>query len=409
LEAELERTAFQLEHLAGGLRDPGFLPDVIDEDSGHPAGAGVRLVRTWVPLERVLVFAAGNFPFAFSVCGNDVAASLAAGCAVTVKVHPGHPRLSRMVASIVSGVLDDAGAPANQFAIVESSTEALTMVREAPLGAVAFTGSRRVGLMLLEACAERAVPVPFYGELASVNPVVITPAALRERSQDLAEGLVASFTNGVGQFCTKPGLVFAPQDARFPTQVAAALDPQALPMLEARHADAFRHDVGLLQALGQRLTRPIQPGAGDARVSPEVIRVNAESFLQRADFLTEECFGPVTVIVEYDDVAHLKNCLAKVGGQLVASLHVGASEDAEELRSLIAALAGCAGRIVWNGWPTGVAISAAMTHGGPFPSATSSWTSIGIGSIGRFLRPVTYQGVPAELMTSWSSGLLTTR
>lgn len=409
LEGEVERTAFQLEHLAGALRDPSFLPDLSDDRSTHPAGPQVPMLRTWEPLGRVLVFTAGNFPFAFSIAGNDVASALAAGCPVTVKAHPGHVDVSRATRTLVDDVLSDLQAPAGTFQYLESEHDALDLVRTGDLGAVAFTGSRGAGRMLYDECAARPTPIPMYGELASVNPVVVTSEAITQGGDAIAQGLVESFTLGVGQFCTKPGLVFVPSGSDLLPEVLrrlAEVPPRR--MLEQRFADRFRHrlaemklsSLGVLHVPGGR-SHSVQ----DREALPAILETTATTFLDHQNSMSEECFGPLTVLVSYGSAAELHQCLAALDGQLTATIHAGDGDDRATLQALVNVLARRAGRIIWNGWPTGVGIGAAMTHGGPYPSATTPTSSIGSSAISRFLRPVTYQGTPPSAVVSWSSGM----
>lgn len=408
LKGEVERTAFQLEHLAGVLRDPDFLADIVDEPSAHPAGPQARLLRTWEPLGRVFVFAAGNFPFAFSVAGNDVASALAAGCPVTVKAHSGHRGVSRATRTLVDEVLDTARAPEGVFDYLESENDALELVRTGDLGAVAFTGSRRVGRLLYDECAARPVPIPMYGELASINPVLVTPGATAERGAVIAEGLVQSFTLGIGQFCTKPGLVFVPAADDFVAHVLRHLG-EVPPgrMLESRFVDGFRHRLYEMSREPWGVLHT--PGAdsfsvGDGEALPALLETTTSTFLDNRTALMEECFGPITIVVRYDSINDLQQCLVSLEGQLTATIHA-ADDELTTVRGLARVLARRAGRIVWNGWPTGVAVSSAMTHGGPYPSATMPSSSIGASSISRFLRPITYQGVPPSMIASWSSAL----
>ncbi len=408
LEGEVERTAFQLEHLAGVLRDPGFLADIVDEPSAHPAGPQARLLRTWEPLGRVLVFAAGNFPFAFSVAGNDVASALAAGCPVTIKAHPGHLGVSRATRALVDDVLHAAQAPEGVFEYLESESGALELVRTGDLGAVAFTGSRRVGRLLYDECAARPVPIPMYGELSSINPVLVTPGATAERGAAIAEGLVQSFTLGTGQFCTKPGLVFVPADDDFVAQVLQHLgEVPPHSMLEQRFADGFRRRLAEMSREPWGVLHTPGAGAfsvGDREALPALLETTTSTFLDNRNALMEECFGPITVVVRYRSINDLHQCLVALEGQLTATIHA-ADDELTTVRGLTKVLARRAGRIVWNGWPTGVGIGSAMTHGGPYPSATTPSSSIGASSIARFLRPITYQGAPPSVIASWSSAL----
>lgn len=389
LVGELARTTGQLRFFGAVLRDGAWLDAVIDTaDPEAPAlRPDVRSANT--ALGVALVFAASNFPFAFSVAGGDTAAALAAGCPVLLKVHPGHPELSVRVGELVRSVFGD------RFALVSGVEAGRQAVTDPRVRVSAFTGSVRGGRALFELATGRPDPIPFYGELGSLNPVVVSPGAVRARAADVAEGFVGSFTLGAGQFCTKPGLLFAPAGSDLPALVAekARAVPVA-PLLGDWVRSA--HDeqrAALSGAQGMRLL--VADDGTEQGPGPAVLATTVRDLLAAPEVVLEECFGPTTVIVEYDDLAALPQVLALVQGSLTATVHAEADEDAL-LAPVVSALRSIAGRVVWNGWPTGVRVSWAMTHGGPWPASTfAGSTSVGAAGIRRFVRSVAFQDAPA--------------
>lgn len=377
LEGELDRTTNQLRFFADMITDGTCFDAVIEH--GDP-----DLRRVSVPIGPVLVFAASNFPFAFSVAGGDTASALAAGCPVTVKAHPGHPRLSDRVAAI----LRDAGAPVTLIHGEDAARQALL---DPATKAAAFTGSTAGGRALFDLAVGRPDPIPFYGELGSINPTVVTPSAARERGPEIVAGFVNSFTLGVGQFCTKPGLLFLPHGHGLTDALTEAVrGVPAAPML----GDWIEHRYTELLAARTARSEVLHAGSGSA---PTLLRTTAPALVDAPD-LAEECFGPVSIVVEYADRDELGAALAVVDGSLTATVHAEPDEYAWA-RELFEYLSGRVGRIVMNGWPTGVAVTAAMHHGGPWPSSTAPlFSSVGGNAISRFLRPVSYQNVPDELL-----------
>ncbi|WP_034489126.1 aldehyde dehydrogenase (NADP(+)) [Actinomadura oligospora] len=396
LNGELTRTTFQLKLFAEQVDDGRYLDVRIDRpDPQWPSGPRPDLRRYRAALGPVLVFAASNFPFAFSVAGGDTASAWAAGCPVVVKAHPGHPRLSRRTAEIITAALHDAGAPDGAFALIEGEDAGVAALRHPKITAAAFTGSQRGGLALARIAAERPVPVPFYGELGSVNPVVVTPAAAKARTDEIADGYTGSVTQGAGQFCTNPGLVFLPADGDLLDTIARRMGgASAAPMLNDRIAGGFE---GASRALAGR------PGARtlvwpDDPTAPRLLAMDLAAFTADLDAASEECFGPLGLAVLYERIEDVADALAALPGQLTASLHAE-GEEAAELGVLAGALADRAGRLLWNQWPTGVSVTSAMQHGGPFPATVGpATTSVGTAAIERFLRPVAYQNCPQDLL-----------
>ncbi|WP_395727031.1 aldehyde dehydrogenase (NADP(+)) [Nakamurella sp.] len=393
LEVELSRTVFQLEHFARAAESGAGLDVVVeDADPDYPVAPRPDLVRADRPVGPVLVFTASNFPFAFSVAGNDTASALAAGCPVIVKANPGHLELSARTASVVAAALDRAGAPAGSFGHligVAAGTAALTDPRVKACG---FTGSLAGGRALFDTAAGRPDPIPFYGELGSLNPVFVTPAAAAARGAEIGAGFAASVTGRAGQLCTKPGVLFAPAGSAVPAAATSAVgDAGPAALLTDRIAGAYEAGIEALAAL---------PGArvltGGSSTAPTLVAVPGERLLASGIHL-EECFGPAAVVVEYDDPAQLTDFARRLGANLTATVH--GEPDDDVAATLVPLLADRAGRLIWNGWPTGVSVTRALHHGGPYPATTApGFTSIGADAMRRWLRPVTYQNWPVELL-----------
>jgi NADP-dependent aldehyde dehydrogenase len=399
LRGELVRTTFQLRFLAGVIEEGDYLQACVDSpDPYWPPGARPDLRRMLRPLGPVAVFAASNFPFAFSVAGGDTASALAAGCPVVVKAHPGHRRLSVCCGELVRRALSDAGAPEGTFALVEGDEAGRRLVTHPSIAAVAFTGSSRVGRMLFDLAAGRVKPIPFYGELGSVNPVFVTRAAALSRLDEILSGYVASFSLGAGQFCTQPGILLVPAGLIEREKLRALVGAQ-LPakLLNDRIDAAFQEG---LEALRMRPgIEVVAEGTRhvDGSTTPTLLLTTAGHLVADAEHLLAECFGPVSLIAEYTNDAELLEVAEVIEGQLTASVHGEPGEDV--VPGLIETLAEKTGRVIWNGWPTGVSVSWAMQHGGPYPATTSSLhTSVGAAAIARFLRPVAFQDVPDHLL-----------
>ena len=401
LSGEVVRTATQLRFFADVIEEGSYLEATVDRPDPTLLPPRPDLRRILRPLGAVAVFAASNFPFAFSVLGNDTASALAAGCPVVVKAHPGHPGLSRRVADIARAALAEAGGPADALVLVEGLDAGRALVQHPLVRAVGFTGSTRGGRALFDLACRRPDPIPFYGELGSVNPVVVTPAALAEHGAALPAGLAASFTRDGGQYCTKPGLVFVPAEGaetfeRALTAAVASAPGQRL--LTAGIADAFAATGAALAARDDVAVRGVARGAEDG-TAPIVAAVEASAFVADPETFQEEHFGPLTLLVRYRDRAELACALALLEGSLTGALWHGSEEDPAMLDATTAALARVAGRVLYNGWPTGVAIAWAQHHGGPWPASTASvHTSVGATAIRRFLTPLTYQDAPASVL-----------
>ncbi|MFE6256377.1 aldehyde dehydrogenase (NADP(+)) [Agromyces sp. NPDC057865] len=396
LVGEVVRTATQLQFFAGVIEEGSYLEATVDPPDARLVPPRPDLRRMLRPIGPVAVFAASNFPFAFSVLGNDTASALAAGCAVVVKAHPGHPRLSRRVAEVALVALADAGAPADALSLVEGLDAGVELVGHPLVAAVGFTGSLRGGRALFDLAAARPAPIPFYGELGSLNPVVVTRAAADADVEAIATGLAGSFTRDGGQYCTKPGLVFVPDGTGFEEALCDALGTVgAQRLLTDGMATAFTDGAERLAGLdGAEL---IWRGAAEGADAPAtVVATDATTLAAAADAWLQECFGPLTVLVRYRDDDELDAALASLEGSLTASIHHAPGED---VTALAGKLERVAGRLVFNGWPTGVAIAWAQHHGGGWPATTASvHTSVGATAIRRFLTPVAYQDAPAEVL-----------
>ncbi|EHR63797.1 aldehyde dehydrogenase (NADP(+)) [Saccharomonospora cyanea] len=395
LRGELVRTTFQLRSFAAQVRE-GFEVISDEPDPDWPTGPRPALRRVLLPLGPVVVFAASNFPFAFSVAGGDTASALAAGCPVVVKAHPGHPKLSDATAELVRKALTSAGAPEGTFALFHGEADGRDAVLDPRTKAVAFTGSLRGGRALFDLAVSRPEPIPFYGELGSVNPVFVTRSAAEARAGEIATGYVDSFTLGTGQFCTKPGLLLVPSGSRIlelATEHARAKGAAAL--LNDRITDGYT--AGLETLRGHGSVRVLVEGVlGEDGPTPTLLATTAADLLADPDTLATECFGPASLVVTYDDDEQLLAVARSLEGQLTGTVHGEESDDVA--RPLLAELAQRVGRVLWNGWPTGVSVTAAMHHGGPYPATTSPLhTSVGITASARFLRPVAFQNVPAHL------------
>lgn len=404
LSGELVRTRVQLEMFADVVAEGSFLDVVIDlPDPDALPAPRPDLRRMLIPLGPVAVFAASNFPLAFSVAGGDTASALAAGCPVVVKAHPSHPGLSALCARVVAGALAEAGAPDGTFAIVYGEQAGRNLVTHPAITAVGFTGSLAGGRTLFDLAGSRPDPIPFYGELGSLNPAVVTPGALAERGEQVATGFVGSFLLGSGQFCTKPGLLFLPAGHDLGPMLATAVEGAALgPLLNERIRDGYERSAAELAGIaGVReivAYRPVDDSAG-YRATATLAAVSAADLRANRAELLQERFGPAALVVEYGSVDELLDTLEALPGSLTATVHADPDSEGTLIRRLVDRFAQGAGRIVWDGWPTGVAVTSAMHHGGPWPATTAPLhTSVGVTAIRRFLRPVVYQNVPDQYL-----------
>jgi NADP-dependent aldehyde dehydrogenase len=331
-----------------------------------------------------------------------------------VKAHPGHPGLSARTADLVAAALAGAGAPVGTFGLVHGVPAGRDLVLHPSVAAVGFTGSLAGGRALLDLANTRDEPIPFYAELGSLNPTVITPGALAARGEEIARGFVGSYTMGSGQFCTKPGLLLLPAGHGLGPVLARETAAVPLgPLLNARIRDAYV--AGARALLDTPGVRPLVPPVGQAsqpapegssgstvdlvgyRVEPALVAIDARHLLDGGAPL-RECFGPAAVVVEYGSPAELAALLETLPGSLTATVHAEPAAEPELARELLDRLSRRSGRVIWDGWPTGVAVAWAQHHGGPWPATTSVHTSVGMTAVRRFQRPVAYQNVPDGLL-----------
>jgi NADP-dependent aldehyde dehydrogenase len=402
LIGEVARTSFQLRLFAEVVEDGGYLEAILDPADPDAAPAPrPDLRRMLEPLGPVLVFAASNFPFAFSVLGGDTASALATGSPVVVKAHGSHPALSVEVGRLASAVVAEMGLPEGIFAVVSGVSSGSTALQDPRIKACGFTGSTTGGRALFDLAVGRPDPIPFYGELGSINPTIVTPDAVAARGAEIVAGYVGSFTLGGGQFCTKPGLLFLPRGHGLAAQLTEAVGAVAAgPLLDARIRDRFVAGTGSLgaHAAVSVLAAGSDPGGAGAWAAPRLFVTDSAAVLADPATLAEEHFGPASLIVEYDSRETLLAALATIEGSLTATLQAQ-DDDTFDLAAVLGVLRQRVGRVIYNGWPTGVAVAWAMQHGGPWPSTTSAGhTSVGATSIRRWLRPVCYQSLPQSLL-----------
>ena len=410
LRSELTRTTFQLRLFTQVLTDGGFLDVRIDHaDPDWGMGPRPDLRRTRQGIGPVIVYAASNFPFAFSVAGGDSASALAAGASVIVKAHDGHVELSRRVAAIVSEALTASGAPAGLFSLIEGREPGLQVLRDPRIKAGSFTGSIPGGRALFDVAVSRPDPIPFFGELGSVNPTFVTRAASTARAAEIVDGFRGSFTLGSGQFCTKPGVLLVPEDSAIIDKLRGEPLPDPQRMLNERiHAG---YTAALNEVAAHAAVTVLAQGSDPLAdpPSPTLLLTTVDDLLASMDELFRECFGPTALVVTYAHERDLLRVAAAIDGQLSATLV--AEEDDAIVPALVDELREKTGRILWNQWSTGVSVTFAQQHGGPWPSTTaSSATSVGTAAIDRFLRPVAFQGfpqslVPDELRDASTSGI----
>jgi NADP-dependent aldehyde dehydrogenase len=405
LRGELGRTTGQLRMFAELLREGSWVDARIDpalpERTPLPRP---DLRRMLIALGPVAVFGASNFPLAFSVAGGDTASALAAGCPVVVKAHPAHPGTSELVAGAILDAAAAQGMPDGVFSLLHGASPdvGLALVRHPEIAAVGFTGSLRAGRALFDAAAARPVPIPVYAEMGSINPLFILPKALERRGEAIAAGFHASLTLGGGQFCTNPGLVVAPAGEgveRFAQGVAeriAATPPAA--MLTAAIGASYLEGIDRHAEVGGVGTvARVETADGGGQGAAALLTTSAATFLD-APRLAEELFGPAALLVTGDSQEELLRVASGLEGQLTATIH-GEPEEFEEYRELVAVLETRVGRLIYNGFPTGVEVGSAMHHGGPYPASTDvRSTSVGTAAIQRFARPICYQDAPQTLL-----------
>lgn len=405
LLGERGRTVSQLGLFAEVVREGAYLGARRDAaDAARQPLPKPELRRMLRPLGPVAVFGASNFPLAFSVAGGDTAAALAAGCPVIHKAHPAHPRTAAMVGAAIGAAVAEVGLPAGVFSLLHGAGHELGQwLAEHPgIQAIGFTGSLRGGRALFDLAAARPRPIPVYAEMGSVNPVFLLPGAVKERAAALAAGLAGSVTMGVGQFCTNPGLLFLVGDENGEALLAALAEKldhapagrMLYPALQRAYAEGIEQH--LAQDGVEKRTAAEPTGGLEAR--PVLLVAGADAFAGHPR-LQEEVFGPVTLAVKCADERAMARLAESLEGQLTATVHAAEEADREAAAELLEILADKAGRVIFNGFPTGVEVAHAMQHGGPYPATTDSRsTSVGTAAIDRFLRPVAYQDVPEALL-----------
>ncbi len=403
LENERGRTVGQLRLFAGHILDGAYLDRRHDEalpDRQPLPRPDLRLMQR--PVGPVAVFGASNFPLAFSTAGGDTAAALAAGCPVVVKGHSSHPGTGEIVADAIHAAIGKTGVHPGVFSIIQGNSHDVgaALVTHPLIRAVGFTGSLAGGRALFDLCAARPEPIPFFGELGSVNPMFLLPCAVAARGADIGKGWAASLTMGAGQFCTNPGIAVvlagADGDAFVESARAALAEVGPQTMLNDGIAAAYRE--GRERVAGDSGVREILTSVCDRRnATPYLYETSGEHWLAN-DELGEEVFGPLGLVVRCDSEEQMEAIARSLDGQLTATLHMD-DADAELAGRLMPILERKAGRVLANGFPTGVEVADAMVHGGPYPASTNfGATSVGTLSIRRFLRPVCYQNIPEALL-----------
>ncbi|WP_417805638.1 aldehyde dehydrogenase (NADP(+)) [Thalassospira lucentensis] len=403
LQGERGRTVGQLRLFASHILDGDYLDRRYDEalpDRAPLPRPDLRLMQR--PIGPVAVFGASNFPLAFSVAGGDTASALAAGCPVVVKGHSAHPGTGEIVAQAIDAAIKACGVHPGVFSLIQGGKRDVgqSLVQHPLIKAVGFTGSLGGGRALFDLCASRPEPIPFFGELGSVNPMFMMPVAMKERGDALGKGWAGSLTMGAGQFCTNPGIavvIDGPDADAFVDAAKAGLsEVSAQTMLTEGMADAYREGakrVGATSGVKDVLTTSC-----DLRdATPYLFETTGENWLSNHE-LGEEVFGPLGLVVRVKDMDEMRTIAKAFDGQLTCTLHLDGG-DAADARSLLPILERKAGRILANGFPTGVEVSDTMVHGGPYPASTNfGATSVGTMAIRRFLRPVCYQNIPADVL-----------
>ena len=407
LTAERARTVHQFKLFAQLVRDGSWVDARID--TGIPDRQPVPkpdLRRMLIPIGPVIVFGASNFPFAYSVAGGDTASALAAGNPVVVKAHERHPGTSELTATALRRAVHACGQPEGVFSMLHGpgKTVGLSLVRHPLARAVGFTGSRTAGRALFDAAAARPDPIPVFAEMSSLNPIFILPEALREHGGAIADGLKDSVTSGAGQFCTKPGLVFGLEGAEFEqfqrslAQRLKTVEPTT--MLHGGICDSYHKGLNRVSATKgvKLLARSEQnPDVQKTQAESVLVSAHAKTFRQNPE-LAAELFGPFSILISAPDISELEEIARNLEGQLTATIH-GTPGDFQKAEKLLRLLEGKAGRLILNGYPTGVEVCPSMNHGGPYPATTDErFTSVGTASIYRFARPVCYQNFPPAML-----------
>ncbi len=403
LRGELGRSAFQFRLFAEAVLEGSYLEAAIDRAGMTPMGPGPEIRRMLHPIGPIAVFGASNFPLAFSVPGGDTASALAAGCPVVVKAHSSHPITAQRCFEAIRAALARVGGPEGAIGIVYGTEAGRALVVDPRIRAVGFTGSLSGGKALMHLInTQRDEPIPFYGELSSLNPLVITEGAALERASDIAQGLFASVTGSAGQLCTKPGVAFVPAtaagDALVEELKRLTEQAESQVLLNGRIHESYGSYLHRLESMSGSAVSLVggAPGADNEGfwAVPTVASVAAGDL---TDELTEECFGPFVLVVRYEQLSDVTDALARVPRSLTGTVHHADSEG-KAVSELTRVLFPRSGRLIFNGYPTGVRVSWAQHHGGPWPATNSIHTSVGVTAMRRFLRPVAWQDAPEAVL-----------
>ncbi|HEY4898428.1 MAG TPA: aldehyde dehydrogenase (NADP(+)) [Candidatus Nanopelagicaceae bacterium] len=398
INGEISRTTVQLQLFAAMVRKGTHLNAIIDlADPDYKPVARPDMRKVNLPIGVVAVFGASNFPFAYSVMGGDSASALAAGCPVIVKAHPSHPGTSELTFKAVQAALSAQGLSEDIFTMVQGRSPEIThwIALAGEVAAIGFTGSALVGKLLVDLSHSRSIPIPVFAEMGSLNPIFVTGAAMGERAVAIAETLFDSATMGSGQFCTKPGLIFVAGDSTqfidvMRTKMASVI---AQPLLNKGISERYNNAISELSKISSvEIIVGELPHIG-FMVQPTLFIVDYPTYKANPE-LSQEHFGPTTVIVKCKD-SDFDSIIAESEGNLTATLHLGSNE---QRLGLVNKLVRVAGRLILNGAPTGVSVTPAQNHGGPWPSSSTHTTSVGLDAVYRFLRPVSFQGFSDELL-----------
>ncbi|MBM3743781.1 MAG: aldehyde dehydrogenase (NADP(+)) [Actinobacteria bacterium] len=399
LTGEVSRMSGQWRHMAAALNkgeNQNVVKDPAD-NSLQPPRPDLR--KTSLPIGIVGVFGASNFPFAFGVGGCDTVSAIAAGCPVIIKSHPGHPQTSRRVFELICESVKKAGGPTGLVNLVERFDSGIDLVKNEEVSAVAFTGSTMGGRALFDLAQSRKNPIPFYGELGGLNPIFVTEEAAKAQSQSIAKGFLESVSMGSGQFCTKPGFLVTIGAVKIKEEILNLISTTKTHlMLNESIRAAYENNLQNYLDLGfANLLARAQ--STDDKVEPTtIIEISGSDLLANVNEALQEIFGPMAVIVDCADTNELLQVARAFHGTLASGVHGEPTDNVIE-NGLLAALERISGRIIWNGWPTGVAVTWAMHHGGPYPATTNPlFTSVGADSMKRFRRPITYQNFPQALL-----------
>ncbi|CAN1644940.1 PutA NAD-dependent aldehyde dehydrogenases [Candidatus Nanopelagicaceae bacterium] len=397
IAGEITRTTVQFELFARLVETGIHLAVAIDKaDPNYSPAPRPDIRKMNLPLGVVAIFAASNFPLAFSVAGGDAASAIAAGNAIVAKAHPSHPNTCATIESAIKSALKKCGLSEDLYSIVQGANPEIThwLALHDEVKAVGFTGSEIVGRILVDLAATRKEPIPVFAEMGSLNPVFVTKNAIADRSEALAKGIIDSALMGSGQFCTKPGLVFTPKDSDFISTMKSHLATLSVaPLLSKSIAERYSSAIAKLSSAGKIEVASGATNENGFGVTPTIFITDWATASTNHELL-EEHFGPTTVVITCDENQYVE-IASSLQGQLTATIQ---GTDADNPAELLSVLKEKAGRVIWNGFPTGVAVTSAMNHGGPWPSSSSHTTSVGTDAIYRFMRPVAYQGFAQNVL-----------